>query len=84
MRLILFFLKFFLLAAFFIVSNQNLALVDDENRDIFFQEYKDWVYSVGGHIGSLTSYVIRVEWLPDTTVLNDEEEVVLKYSQVRR
>ena len=86
MRLTVFFIKFVFLAAFFIISNQNLALVDADNREIFVEEYKAWVFTVTEHVGSLTSYVVKVEWLPQTVERVDEAEEKDKprYSQVKR
>jgi len=88
MRFTLFVIKFLLLSAFFIVSNQNLALIDEGNRQEFVDQYKNWASGVAGHVGSLTAYVVRVEWLPQTGEIS--EDVLLdgdkgpRYSRVKR
>ncbi len=84
MRIMLFVIKFFLLGAFFIIGNQNLALSHAENRQTFVSQYKDWIYDVAGNLNSLTGYVVRVEWLPQT---GEEKENVIenvpKYSKIK-
>ena len=86
MRITLFVIKFLLLSAFFIVSNQNLALIDGDNRQEFITQYQHWIYVVAGHIGSLTGYIVKVEWLPQTN--QEVEEVALnegpRYSRVKK
>ena len=98
MRTTIFVIKFFLLAAFFIVSNQHLALANQDARQEFVIIYKNWIFNVGEHISSLASYVVRVEWLPDvrgpTNLQDSNLEPILKgspeenkgprYSQVKR
>ena len=66
MRLLVFAIKFLLIGAFFIVSNQNLALIDTDNRNDFVEQYKEWIFSLGREIGTLTAYVVKVEWLPES------------------
>ncbi len=64
MRVLLFIIKFFLIGAFFIVGNYNLALADDGNLKEFGVKYASWIESLAKNIFSVTSYVIKVEWLP--------------------
>ncbi len=63
-RWAVFFIKFLLLGAFFIISNHNLALANMDDRTQFVTEYGSWIKSVADNVGSLTGYVIKVEWLP--------------------
>ena len=65
MRAFLFVIKFFLIGAFFIVGNYNLPLVEDGNLQQFGALYIDWLWDVTGNVASLTTYVVKVEWLPE-------------------
>ena len=67
MRLLIFVMKFFLIGAFFIISTQNLALVHEGNLEIFVHEYGSWLVDVAQKTGGLTAYVVKVEWLPNST-----------------
>ena len=84
MRIMLFVIKFFLLGAFFIIGNQNLALSHPENRQAFITQYQDWIYDVASNLNSLTGYIVRVEWLPQT---GEKKENVIesspRYSKVK-
>ena len=73
MRLFLFVLKFFLLGAFFIVSNNNLALSDSNKRAEFFLSYKVWLGEISENIVSATGHVIKLEWLPR----NDDSRIII-------
>jgi len=88
MRITVFFIKFLLLGAFFIISNQNLALIDEGNRNLFIEEYKGWIFGIADHVGSLTGYIVEVEWLPDIIGTNRESNNEVgegpRYSRVKR
>lgn len=60
-------MKVFVIGALLIISNQNLALSLAENRDIFADEYTLWIAHLFEKGLSITSYVIRNEWLPSTS-----------------
>jgi len=48
-----------------IISNNNLALYKKENRQMFFQEYKQWFEKdIFANVIKITSYVIKLDWLP--------------------
>jgi hypothetical protein len=82
MRYIMFIVKFIFLAAFFIISNNNLQMIDAENRQIFIDEYKSWVKEVSTNIGSLTGYVVDVEWLPEDHKSNEEQINIGKHTTI--
>ena len=64
-KYIAFIVLFLLFSAFFIISNNNLALKDKENRTIFARSYYGWFVNVIGNIKSITADVIKSNWLPE-------------------
>lgn len=59
---------FFCIGAFFIISQNNLALNSSENVDKFISVYKGWIEGTLENIGSLTAYVIKMDWLPEREI----------------
>ena len=55
---------FFLFAGFFIISQNNLNIGDDQDRDVFLEKYGSWINSLIDNFGSVTGYVVKMEWLP--------------------
>lgn len=67
MKLILILIKVFVIGALLIISNQNLSISDSSNREYFINEYTSWVSNLFEKGLSITSYVIKNEWLPETS-----------------
>ena len=67
MKLYLVLLKLFVISALLIVSNRNLALHDASARELFIDEYYHWLSGTFDKGAFLTGYVVRSEWLPDTS-----------------
>jgi len=67
MKIIMFIVKFLLIGALFIVSNENLALQGKEDREFFFETFQTWISSLTGNFGEITGYVVNSEWLPGNT-----------------
>lgn len=65
MKLISLFMLFLFFSAFFIISNENLALHEKENRVKFAKVYYAWFLDILGNFKSISGYVIKAEWLPD-------------------
>ena len=65
MKVFLFALIFFLIGAFFIVSENNLHLNSQKNIDLFIDLYFKWVDGVIENGKTVSSYVIKMEWLPE-------------------
>jgi hypothetical protein len=85
MRWLLFALKFFFLSFFFIVSTLNLPLSEEGNFGIVLDEYQGWAYSVGSHLGTLTGYIVKVEWLPQIEDAEKEDVIEApRFTKVRR
>jgi len=66
MKIVMSILMILLLGAFFIISQNNLALKNSENVDRFVSNYASWVGDVVKNIGSLTGYIVKLEWLPES------------------
>jgi len=64
MKTFLFIMLFLFVGAFFIISNENIALNSSENVGIFFSEYGEWIDSLFGNGKVVTGYVLKMEWLP--------------------
>ncbi|MBS3098668.1 hypothetical protein J4462_00485 [Candidatus Pacearchaeota archaeon] len=73
MKLIIFIVKFLLIGALFIVTNENLALQDQANREIFYIEFQSWISDLSTHIGEITGYIINSEWLPEDKPLEKQD-----------
>ena len=66
MKIISILLMFLILGALFIISNQNLALKDEENFNKFADGYYIWLNSLFENGKTITSYVVNSNWLPET------------------
>lgn len=65
MKLLIFVMMFFLIAAFFIISENRLALKDKEARKDFSNHYYSWLNKTFENTKSMTGYVAKLDWLPD-------------------
>ena len=63
--LILILIKFFLISALFIISNENLHLGDPVERETFFDTYYTWLSNIFNQSKEIMSSVINLKWLPD-------------------
>ncbi len=57
---------FFVIGALFIVSNENLSLINPEERTDFVQLYALWLSSISKNIQQITGQVIATDWIPDS------------------
>jgi len=64
MKTFLFIMMFLFVGAFFIISNENIALNSSENMGIFFSEYGEWIDSLFDNGKVVTGYVLKMGWLP--------------------
>ena len=67
MRLLMLFLAFLLLGGFFIVSNQNLHLINKEDVSVFYDSYLSWCGGILSNIKSVTGYVVNLKWIPSSS-----------------
>lgn len=63
--IILIIIKFLLISALFIVSNENLHLRDPRDREIFFNTYSSWLGNIFDQSVEIAGSVINLKWLPD-------------------
>ena len=66
MKIAMLIVMFLLLGAFFIVSQNNLALNSSENLDKFVSVYISWLGSFVSDVTRLGGFVVKLEWLPDS------------------
>lgn len=59
-------IKFLLFGALFAVSNNDLYLKDAADRTEFFTIYNSWFAELFSNAGSITSYIINLDWAPKT------------------
>ncbi len=64
MKLPMIIMIFLLLGAFFIVSENHLALSDVEAREELGELYQDWLASLINNGKQITSYAVKMKWLP--------------------
>ena len=64
MKIIMIIVIFFCIGAFFIISQNNLSLINSENRENFISLYGNWIKNSFDNIGSLTGHIVNMEWLP--------------------
>ncbi len=65
MRILQVLIIFLLIGAFFIVSENNLALKNEDERLEFGRMYSKWVANVIDNGKEITGYVVKMNWLPD-------------------
>ncbi len=66
MKIYLFILKFLFIGALFIVSNNNLHLINLEERNVFYSYFYSWLSGLFDSVGQITGYVTKSQWLPQT------------------
>jgi hypothetical protein len=64
MKLLVFFIFFMFLGAFFIISNENIKINSKENFYKFLTMYGDWIDQLFGNGRGVGGYVVKMEWLP--------------------
>ena len=64
MKLYLLIVIILLLGAFFIVSENRLALKDKKDRIKFGDLYLSWIGQIFENSGRLAGYVVKLDWLP--------------------
>lgn len=58
-------IKFFLISALFIISNDNLHIKDPLERREFFDIYSTWIVRISHQTAGLVDSVLDLKWLPD-------------------
>lgn len=70
MKTYLFILKFLLLGALFLVSNNQLHLSDAQDRGVFYDLYVEWITRLISQGVDLTGYVVGSDWLPQSAQID--------------
>lgn len=65
MKILMFIAMFFLIAAFFIISQNNLHLGDTKELKEFNQAYVSWLSGIFDNFKQTTGYVVKMDWLPN-------------------
>jgi hypothetical protein len=69
MKISIIVVKFLLLGALFIISNQELYLTNPQDLETFYDLFGSWIFNLANHFFQISGYVINSEWLPP---LNNE------------
>ena len=64
MKLIMFITLFLLLGAFYIISENTIALNSWENVNLFFEKYFFWIGTILENSRSVVGSVVKMEWMP--------------------
>jgi hypothetical protein len=64
MKFLILVLMFFIIGALLILANNNLPLYNQENLELFFQLYGDWINQIYVNTQALITEIIRFGWLP--------------------
>jgi hypothetical protein len=65
MRILVFLMFFFLTGALFIISNNNLAMYQQENIVSFVDLYLTWLNNLTSNLYSITGNVVGLDWIPE-------------------
>ena len=65
MKVLLFFLVFLILGGLLIISNNNLAIHDGANVEVFFEVYSSWVNQLYLNFQGISGEVVKRDWVPD-------------------
>ena len=70
MKVLLMFLIFLFMTGFFIISNNNLALKDEENFAKFVGLYFSWIRNLFNNFITITGNSIGLTWFPENSTVN--------------
>lgn len=65
MKVLMLVAMFFLIAAFFLISNNHLQMKTQGSIDTFFSLYTGWLDKILENSRTVAGYVVKLEWLPD-------------------
>jgi len=64
MKVLMILVFLFFIGAFFIISQNNLALNNADNIEKFSLLYKEWCSKIFYNIGNFAVYFLKFNWLP--------------------
>ena len=65
MKFYMIIIMFLLIGAFFIISENNLAMKNEDSRVEFGNLYLSWVNQIIDNSKVLTGYIVKLDWLPE-------------------
>jgi len=65
MKTFMFIVIFFLVGAFFLISENNLQLQKEGNFQRFSGLYFSWISHIFDNGKSVAGYVVKMDWLPE-------------------
>ena len=65
MKILMFFVFFLLVGAFYIISQENIKMNSGKNVDKFISKYSNWIDKLMSNGNGVAGYVIKMEWLPE-------------------
>jgi len=65
MKILIFLVMFFMFSALLIISNNDLALIEDDNFSQFISLYTDWLDGTYKNVQILTGEAVKLGWVPD-------------------
>jgi hypothetical protein len=66
MKLTMGIVMFLLIGAFFIISNNNLHMLEQGSLSSFISIYVSWVGEIFDNGAQLSGYVVKLDWMPKT------------------
>jgi len=66
MKILIFFIFFLCIGAFFIISNENLRINNGDNLGTFSKLYSEWISNIVDNGGNAFGYVFEMKWLPES------------------
>ena len=67
MKIYIFIVMLLLIGAFFIISQNNLALKETGNLNKFISLYSAWIEIILDNSSGAVGYVVKMDWLPNQT-----------------
>lgn len=64
MRVLIFILVFLLLGVFYIISVNNIALINPGSINVLASKYLAWFPKLMENFDKTTAYVIKLDWMP--------------------
>ncbi len=64
MKILMLILIFLCIGAFFIISQNKLALIKEGSASKFVSLYSSWLATTSGNFINLTGHVVNMDWLP--------------------
>ena len=72
MKLVMIFIMFLLIGAFFVMGSNNLDISDKDDWGEFSSLYLSWLGHVASNSWKTMGYAIKLDWLPDSDYNNSK------------